>query len=73
MRNNKSRHPRLRQDVTDDIREVERKLQDAQDALDPVNTAKQDARRNEREAKEVRFGVCNVVKPPVGASVQRVH
>jgi hypothetical protein len=53
MRNHKSLHPRLKTNVAGEIRMVERKLEDARDALDRANTARDDARRDERDAKEV--------------------
>lgn len=54
MRNHKAgMHPRLKKDVGAAIREVERRLRDAQDAADRANVACEDARRNEQAAKEV--------------------
>ena len=53
MRNHKSLHPRLKTNVASEIRMVERRLQDARDALDRANTAREDARRDERDAQEV--------------------
>ena len=53
MRNHKSMHPRLKTNVASEIRMVERRLQDARDALDRANTAREDARREESDAKEV--------------------
>jgi hypothetical protein len=53
MRNHKSLHPRLKTNVAGEIRMVERRLEDARDALDRANTAREDARRDERDAKEV--------------------